>query len=500
MSVQGNGTHSNGTAVIENTNGSAPEPPPSPAQAWRRKWLGVNIEGRDPRYLALRNFAASLTIFNILGFLWLGFEQPWLWPFLSAGTAYAVEMILETLAAWAYRRPAGYRGNGLRGLIVFLLPAHITGVAFNFLMYAADQFLPIMFGITVAVGTKWVLRAKVNGKVKHFMNPSNFGIVVALLVFPAIAVVGPYHFVENVSGPADALIVLALLGAGTMLNAKLTKKTPMIMAWLGAYVLQAVVRGLLDHNISIIAALLPMTGIAFVLYTNYMITDPATTPFAKRDQIIFGASVGLMYGVLMALHVSFGLFFALVIVCASRGLFWWSRNIREWLAKRASVAVVDVQEAEPEPDELAAVGSGESAAGESEVPVTAESGELAAVELGELAAVELGELATVESGEPVTAESGEPAAVESGELVAAESEVPVTAESGEPVTAESGEPAAVESGEPAAVESGEPATVESGELVAAESEVPVTAESGELVVAESDEPAAVAPEKEPARS
>ena len=118
MSVQGNGTHSNGTAVIENTNGSAPEPPPSPAQAWRRKWLGVNIEGRDPRYLALRNFAASLTIFNILGFLWLGFEQPWLWPFLSAGTAYAVEMILETLAAWAYRRPAGYRGNGLRGPLV----------------------------------------------------------------------------------------------------------------------------------------------------------------------------------------------------------------------------------------------------------------------------------------------------------------------------------------------------------------------------------------------
>ncbi len=360
MSVQ---AHSNGTAVVESTNGAAP----TSAQAWRRKWLGINIEGRDPRYLALRNFAASLTIFNILGFLWLGFEQPWLWPFLGAGTAYAVEMILETLAAWAYRRPAGYRGNGLRGLIVFLLPAHITGVAFNFLMYAADQFLPIMFGITVAVGTKWVLRAKINGKVKHFMNPSNFGIVVALLVFPTIAVVGPYHFVENVSGPADALIVLGLLGAGTMLNAKLTKKTPLIMAWLGAYVLQAVVRGLLDSNISIIAALLPMTGIAFVLYTNYMITDPATTPFAKRDQIIFGASVGVMYGVLMALHVSFGLFFALVIVCASRGMFWWSRNIREWLANRATVAVVDVHEAVAAADEPAEAEESATAAEPDEV-------------------------------------------------------------------------------------------------------------------------------------
>jgi len=343
VSVQENGHSASGTAdVIASTNGNGSAPaeqpaaPPTPAQAFRRKWLGVNKEGRDPRYLALRNFAASLTFFNILGFLWLGFEQPWLWPFLSAATAYTVELVLETLAAWAYRRPAAYRGNGLRGLMVFLLPAHITGLAFNFLVYAADQFMPIMFGITVAVGTKWVLRAKINGKVKHFMNPSNFGIVVALLVFPAIAIVGPYHFVENISGPADALIVLGLLSAGTMLNAKLTKKTPLILAWLGAYVLQAVVRGLLDDNISIIAALLPATGIAFVLYTNYMITDPATTPFKKRDQIIFGTSVGVLYGVLMALHVSFGLFFALVLVCASRGMFWWYRNIREWLDNRAA--------------------------------------------------------------------------------------------------------------------------------------------------------------------
>ncbi|WP_280368136.1 RnfABCDGE type electron transport complex subunit D [Nocardia wallacei] len=366
MSVQGNGHHpdSDGKAVLAtdtNGNGSAPDAtpdaPPTAFQAWRRKWLGVNKEGRDPRYLALRNFAASLTFFNVVGFLWLGFEQPWLWPILAALTAYTVELILETLAAWAYKRPAGYRGNGFRGLFVFLMPAHITGVAFNFLMYAADQWLPIMFGITVAVGTKWVLRAKIRGKMKHFMNPSNFGIVVALLVFPEIAVVGPYHFVENVQGAADALLVLGLLMAGTMLNAKLTKKTPLIAAWLGAFVLQAVVRGALDPDVSIIAALLPITGIAFVLYTNYMITDPATSPFAPRDQVVFGASVGLMYGVLMALNVSFGLFFALVIVCACRGIFWWYRNIREWLGNRAVPAEPAPRPAEPAALEPAAAPS-----------------------------------------------------------------------------------------------------------------------------------------------
>jgi hypothetical protein len=346
VNVQENGHHIGGKADVDITddcqsgNESSPGEETVTPRTFRQKWLGVNVEGRDPRYLALRNFALSLTIFNILGFLWLGFEQPWLWPFLAAGTAYIVELVLETLAAWAYRRPAGYRGNGLRGLVVFLLPAHITGVAFNFLVYAADQLVPILFGVTVAIGTKWVLRAKINGKVKHFMNPSNFGIVVLLVCCPMTAIVGPYHFVENISGPADVLIVLGLLTAGTILNAKLTKKMPLIMAWLGAYVLQAVIRGVLDHNISIIAALAPMTGIAFVLLTNYMITDPATSPFKTRDQIAFGAAVGVTYGVLMALHVSFAVFFAVVIVCASRGLFWWYRNIRELLTTRAAATQV----------------------------------------------------------------------------------------------------------------------------------------------------------------
>jgi enediyne biosynthesis protein E5 len=327
-------TNGSSAAVTVSTNGNGSPPAAPAAKTWRQKWLGVNKEGRDPRYLALRNFAGSLTIFNVIGFSLLGFEQPWLWPFLALATAYSVELILETLAAWAYDRPAAYRGNGLRGLMIFLMPAHITGLALNFLVYAADNFWPVMFAITVAVGTKWVLRAKINGKVRHFMNPSNFGIVVALLVFPAFSIVGPYHFVENLHGPAHPLIVLGLLMTGTMLNAKLTKKMPLIAAWLGTFVLQAVVRGLIDPHIAIISAIFPMTGLAFVLYTNYMITDPATSPFAKRDQIAFGASVGIMYGVLVALHVSYDLFFALVIVCACRGIFWWSRNIREWLGNR----------------------------------------------------------------------------------------------------------------------------------------------------------------------
>jgi len=50
-----------------------------------------------------------------------------------------------------------------------------------------------------------------------------------------------------------------------------------------------------------------------------MVPDPATTPLESWRQAAFGFSVAMVYGVIQMLHLVFGLFFALVIVCAVRG-------------------------------------------------------------------------------------------------------------------------------------------------------------------------------------
>src|SRR5688500_4192170 len=84
---------------------------------------------KDVRITALRRFAISITVLNILGYAWLGFEQPWLWPLIAVGVAYATEILTETITAWAERRPPGYAGRGMKGLVDYLLPAHITGLA-----------------------------------------------------------------------------------------------------------------------------------------------------------------------------------------------------------------------------------------------------------------------------------------------------------------------------------------------------------------------------------
>jgi|SRR5918993_2710620 hypothetical protein len=278
----------------------------------------------DPKVIkALTRFAVSISIFNVIGYLVLGFEQAYIWPFLALATGYTVELVLEAIGARAEGRAPRYRGGGAKGLMQFLLPAHITSLAVNMLTYVNDRVLVMMFGVTVAVAAKWILRAPVRGRLRHYMNPSNFGIVVILLVFPWASIAPPYHFTEGVAGPIDWLIPGLIIVGGTMINAKLTGRMWLILGWVGVFALQAVIRGFVVDT-SIPGGLATMTGVAFILFTNYMITDPGTSPSKPWAQFAFGGGVAATYGVLTGFNIPYGIFFATAIVCLVRGGYLWS--------------------------------------------------------------------------------------------------------------------------------------------------------------------------------
>ena len=69
----------------------------------------------DPRYIALRNFAMSISAFNIFGYTLLGFEQPWIWPIFAVLIGYTAEIVFELISSWAYKRPPRFTGLGLSG-------------------------------------------------------------------------------------------------------------------------------------------------------------------------------------------------------------------------------------------------------------------------------------------------------------------------------------------------------------------------------------------------
>ena len=297
----------------------------------------ASLRPSDPaqvRIAALRRFATAITILNIVGHRFLGFEQAIAQPIVAVLTCYITELFLETVdAARESRRPA-YRAESrdattrerARTLVNFLLPAHITGFALGMLLFIGSRLDLFVVGGIVAISSKYVFRFRTGSgghrHHKHFFNPSNFGITVLLLLYSdTVSIAPPYQFTEAFGTRGDVLLPVFILCLGLFVNTVFTGKIPLIAAWAGGFALQAIVRSTLDANISLVSALSPLTGLALILFTLYMITDPGTTPRSTRGQVAFGLSVAAVYGVLVTAHIAFGIFFSLTIVCAVRGVY-----------------------------------------------------------------------------------------------------------------------------------------------------------------------------------
>jgi hypothetical protein len=270
------------------------------------------------RIEGLRRFAVAITILNLLGHTLLGFEQSWAQPIVSIAAACSCELFCEWIDSSGEGRRPRFLGS-VQQFIDFLLPAHITALAVAMLLYSSDRILPIALASTIAIASKYTLRLKIDGRARHFLNPSNFGITMTLLFFPWVGIAAPYQFSENLRGNGYWILPAIICVSGTFINYRFTQRIPLIAGWWSGFLIQAALRNVL-FDTPLVAALNPMTGVAFVLFSFYMITDPATTPFNRKRQILFGLSVAALYGLLVCLHLVFGFFFALTIVCVFRGL------------------------------------------------------------------------------------------------------------------------------------------------------------------------------------
>lgn len=283
-----------------------------------------NDSGKATRLAALRRFAITITLLNIVGHFFLGFEQSWAQLLVTLATTYSLELLLEAIDAWSNRRPLAFSG-GLRNLVDFLLPAHITGLSIAMLLWANDQMLPFVFAAATAAGSKAILRIPMGKGTRHFLNPSNLGITLTLILLPWVGFAPPYEFTENLIGAGYWILPALIIVLGTLVN-RLTHRLPVIAGWVGGFILQACLRSTV-FGTPLVAALLPMTSVMFVIYTFYMVTDPGTTPTALRAQVVFGAAVAAVYGMLIVLHIVAAIFFALTIVCTLRGLGLYAKTL-----------------------------------------------------------------------------------------------------------------------------------------------------------------------------
>lgn len=271
------------------------------------------------RLFALWYFTILMIVWNILGHTILGFEQSHAAVVVAIGTAIFAQLFLEWVDAKARNREVRFAGSWTN-LLNSLPAALIPGFACGMLLYPNDRLWPIIFAVVLSIGSKVLIRAPVGeGRTQHIFNPSNFGVAVTLVLFPEVGFAPPYQFTENITGVWNWILPIFVLFTGIIIHGFFTGRLPLVAAWVIGFALQGEIRALIYGSPPLVP-LMPMTSAAFVVFTLYMVPDPATTPLKPWRQAAFGFSVAMVYGAIQMLHLVFGLFFALVAVCAVRGL------------------------------------------------------------------------------------------------------------------------------------------------------------------------------------
>jgi hypothetical protein len=303
--------------------------------------MSAPAKKRDPR-TGLRTSATLATVFTILGHTVFGFEQPVSQVFVALATGYSCAIFFEWVDARACGCTPGFLGGGFRKLVNFLLAPHMTSITLSFLLYFGQRAWIMALTVALAIGSKHVLRVRVNGRLQHFMNPSNFGIAIVLVTYQWTSVI-PWGFTVELSGIWDLLIPLLVLMLGMRLNLLFTGRMPSILSWLGTFILLAVIRSGVRSS-PLWADLVVLTGIPAVLFTFYMITDPQTSPSRLRSQIVFGAAIAIVYHVLLMLHVQYMMFYSVTIVCAARGVCLLVASLKAPLPSAEPVPIAAAQE------------------------------------------------------------------------------------------------------------------------------------------------------------
>ncbi|MFN8058870.1 MAG: DUF2330 domain-containing protein [Vicinamibacterales bacterium] len=215
----------------------------------------------DPRHWQM---GVQVTLL-VIGLGWLDFDLSLAQVVVTLGAALATQMVADALT---------------RRRLVWPTSAVISALSLCLLLRTSDLMLAALASI-VAIGSKFVCR--VRGK--HIFNPSNLAI--ASLLFATDAV-----WLSPGQWGATTLLASAIACAGGTVLVR-ASRSDITYAFLAFYGSLLVGRALSLGDPMTIPWHRVQTG-SLLLFAFFMLSDPKTTPDARRGRVVFAALVALV--------------------------------------------------------------------------------------------------------------------------------------------------------------------------------------------------------------
>jgi len=258
-----------------------------------------------------------LLLFLILG---IGTRDWTLKPELMA-TIFASCLLTQRVLSWAIAVPTPNSEPtdwGWRSAIITAL-----GLC---LLLRAESYTTMAIAAICAIGSKFLF--KLDGK--HWFNPANFGIIVAL-VFCHYAWVSPGQWGD------DILYAFVFAGAGGIVL-KRVGRLDTTVAFLGSYACLELIRNLwLGWSGDVFVHRL-MSG-SLLLFAMFMITDPRSIPNARGARLIWAIAIAVLTFVLRnQFFLSTAVFIALFALAPLTILLdqWFQAPRFAWLGAKSA--------------------------------------------------------------------------------------------------------------------------------------------------------------------
>lgn len=247
------------------------------------QWLRLPTRG-DPRLV----FLAILSFYVLLGITVLGFNRSPGQILIIVALACALDMGLHRL---------------LKGAWLFPLSAAITGMSLAILVNYAHGYWLLWVPVFLAIASKYLFTFQG----RHVFNPSLFGVVASLWLADGMISAAPAYQWGGAPAMAAFVVTLAL----SLFVFRIGRST-LILAFLVFYSLALGLRAwLLQHHLPPETLILgALSSPAFYLYTFFMITDPATSPPGRVQQVLMALFIVLVDLLLHSVQSLSTLFYA----------------------------------------------------------------------------------------------------------------------------------------------------------------------------------------------
>jgi hypothetical protein len=248
-----------------------------PSRAPRAPWLKI-----DRRYLA----PALITCVLLAGQLTFGFLESWSRTFLAIATAILTELVVV---------------RALYGAWPHLASAYVSGISVGILV-RSPAFWPYALCSAISITSKYVLRVRE----RHLWNPTNFGVVMMLLLAPD-AVAG-----LSVQWGNNLLPMVFVWAFGSVIL-WMVDRLNITVTYVVSFLLFAVLRAWITGH-TMISEIAPITGPMYQLFIFFMVTDPKTTVRQKWAQSLVVFIIAAVEAVFRLMQFVYAPFYALFLV------------------------------------------------------------------------------------------------------------------------------------------------------------------------------------------